>query len=85
MLKDNLRSISPLDGRYSNKLQILEDRFSEFALIKYRLQVEVEWLIFLSSKKELNFIKPLSKKSIVNLKLLYEKFSLKDAKDLKKI
>ena len=51
MLKDNLRSISPLDGRYSKKLQILEDRFSEFALIKYRLQVEVEWLIFLSSKK----------------------------------
>ena len=84
MLKDNLRSISPLDGRYSKKLQILEDRFSEFALIKYRLQVEVEWLIFLSSKKELNFIKPLSKKSIVNLKLLYEKFSLKDAKDVKK-
>ncbi len=32
MLKDNLRSISPLDGRYSKKLQILEDRFSEFAL-----------------------------------------------------
>ena len=39
----------------------------------------------MSSKKELNFIKPLSKKSIVNLKLLYEKFSLKDAKDVKKI
>jgi len=85
MLKDNLRSISPLDGRYSKKLQILEDRFSEFALIKYRLQVEVEWLIFLSSKKDLNFIKPLSKKSIVDLKLVYEKFSLKDAKDVKKI
>ena len=42
MLKDELRSISPLDGRYSKRLQALEERFSEYALIKSRLKVEIE-------------------------------------------
>ena len=85
MLKDELRSISPLDGRYSTKLLTLEERFSEYALIKYRLKVEIEWLIFLSSQKSIDFVKPLSKKSIVSLRNLVDGFSLKDAKQVKNI
>ena len=85
MLKDELRSISPLDGRYSTKLLTLEERFSEYALIKYRLKVEIEWLIFLSSQKSIDFVKPLSKKSIVSLRNLVGGFSLKDAKQVKNI
>jgi len=47
----NLTAISPIDGRYRNQLQHLDLYFSEFALIKYRVHVEVEYFIFLSEKK----------------------------------
>ena len=85
MLKDELRSISPLDGRYSKRLQALEEKFSEYALIKSRLKVEIEWLIFLSNQKSISFVKPLSKKNVLTLRNLIEDFSLKDAKEIKKI
>lgn len=47
----NLTAISPIDGRYRNQLQHLDLYFSEYALIKYRVHVEVEYFIFLSEKK----------------------------------
>ena len=40
-----LFSISPIDGRYRNKVSKLENYFSEFALIKYRVKVEIEYFI----------------------------------------
>ena len=40
----SLKSISPLDGRYASYVYGLSDYFSEWALIKYRLHVEIEWL-----------------------------------------
>ena len=46
-----LTAISPLDGRYRNQLQHLGEYFSEYALIKYRVEVEVAYFIFLSEKK----------------------------------
>ena len=46
-----LTAISPLDGRYRNQLQDLGEYFSEYALIKYRVEVEVAYFIFLSEKK----------------------------------
>jgi adenylosuccinate lyase len=46
-----LKAISPIDGRYRGQLYQLEEYFSEYALIKYRLQVEIEYFIFLSEKK----------------------------------
>lgn len=46
-----LTAISPIDGRYRSQLQHLDSYFSEYALIKYRLQVEVEYFIALSEKK----------------------------------
>ena len=47
----SLSAVSPIDGRYYNSTQSLSEYFSEFALIKYRLHVEVEYFIFLSEKK----------------------------------
>ena len=41
-----LTAISPIDGRYRNQLQSLDEYFSEFALIKYRVKVEVEYFLF---------------------------------------
>ena len=46
-----LTAISPVDGRYRKQLQHLDEYFSEFALIKYRVLVEVEYFIFLAEKK----------------------------------
>ena len=46
-----LSAISPIDGRYRNQAQSLAPYFSEFGLIKYRVQVEIEYLLFLAEKK----------------------------------
>ena len=45
MTKESLLSISPIDGRYKNKVKDLENYFSEFALIKTRVEVEILSLI----------------------------------------
>ena len=48
---NQLTAISPIDGRYRKQLQHLDEYFSEYALIKYRVLVEVEYFLFLSEKK----------------------------------
>jgi len=47
MKLDNLTAISPIDGRYRNKTAQLSNYFSEYALIKYRVNVEIEYFIAL--------------------------------------
>jgi len=76
-----LTAISPLDGRYRNQLNELGEYFSEYALIKYRVQVEVAYFIFLSEKKFFT----LSVNSRKQLNAILENFSLKDALEIKKI
>ena len=46
-----LNALSPLDGRYAKKVDNLRQYFSEFALIKFRVEVEINWLISLSNEK----------------------------------
>ncbi len=48
----NIFAISPLDGRYADKVRSLSETVSEFGLIKYRVMVEIEWFKFLFSKPE---------------------------------
>jgi len=50
---NSLSAISPIDGRYRNQTQSLAPYFSEFGLIKYRVQVEIEYLLFLAEKKSI--------------------------------
>ncbi len=76
-----LTAISPLDGRYRSQLQQLGEYFSEYALIKYRIQVEISYFIFLSEKKFFT-LSPAAKKYLVNL---VDNFSLEDALEIKKI
>ena len=85
MLKNTLNSISPLDGRYASKLNDLEQYFSEFALIKNRVLVEINWLIFMSRTKSLSFIPALSKNKENSLLKVIDNFSVKDAEQIKKI
>jgi adenylosuccinate lyase len=76
-----LTAISPLDGRYRNQLQQLGEYFSEYALIKYRVQVEVAYFIFLSEKKFFS-VSANSKKHLLGI---VENFTLADAQEIKKI
>ncbi len=76
-----LTAISPLDGRYRSQLQQLGEYFSEYALIKYRVQVEVSYFIFLSEKKFFT-ISAGTKKYLL---ALVEDFNLEDALTIKKI
>jgi adenylosuccinate lyase len=74
-----LTAISPIDGRYRNQLQHLDQYFSEFALIKYRVKVEVEYFLFLSQNKFFKISASL-KKELLNIA---KDFSIEDAEKIK--
>src|SRR6266498_614513 len=76
-----LTAISPIDGRYRKQIQHLDEYFSEYAFIKYRVVVEIEYLLSLEEKK---FFK-LSNKAVKHLKKLEEDFGLEDAQEIKQI
>ena len=80
-----LNALSPLDGRYQTKLDPLRPYFSEYALIKYRASVEVEWLKALSAAKDLQEIAPFSADTIKELDLAIANFSETDAAQVKAI
>jgi len=77
----SLTALSPIDGRYRSQLQQLDEYFSEFALMKYRVRVEVEYLLLLSRKKFL----ALSPKASTALQSLLQQFSSEDAIRIKEI
>ena len=78
---DSLLCISPIDGRYREKTKEINNYFSEFALIKYRVIVEIKWLIFLSNEKIINH--KLKKKDIDNLNNIITTFSIEEAEKVK--
>ena len=84
MSKFSLNAISPIDGRYSSKTAELNDFFSEKALIKYRLIVEVEYFISLCEFK-IPQLKKFEEKKFEDLREIYLNFSDKDALEVKEI
>ena len=76
-----LTAISAIDGRYHNQVQHLDEYFSEYALMKYRVLVEIEYLLFLDQKK----IVQLADASTKALHAIKENFSLDDAAEIKRI
>jgi len=80
-----LNALSPLDGRYQTKLDALRPYFSEYALIKHRAWVEVEWLKALAAAKELAEIAPFSAETINELNQAIAHFSEADASQVKAI
>ena len=76
-----LTAISPIDGRYRSQLQELGEYFSEYALIKYRVQVEIAYFIFLSEKKFFTITAATKKLLLATV----DNFSLADALEIKKI
>jgi adenylosuccinate lyase len=80
-----LTALSPLDGRYRDKVAGLTHYFSEYGLIRYRVFVEIEWLKALATAKELREIKPLASETITQLDELAAKFSASDGEAVKAI
>ena len=80
-----LNALSPLDGRYQTKLDALRPYFSEYALIKHRAWVEVEWLKALSAAKELAEIARFSAGTVSELEAAITNFSEADAAQVKAI
>ena len=76
-----LTAISPIDGRYRNRVSILDEYFSEYALIKYRVLVEVEYYIFLSERRI--FKLPAAVKN--HLLNVSANFTIEDAQKIKSI
>ena len=85
LVSDPLKTISPLDGRYSESTESLSDYFSEYALIRYRIKVEIEYLIALSTEKGVKELEPISETDKKKLRRIYASFSLEDAKRVKAI
>lgn len=79
-----LTAISPIDGRYRGKTESLDVYFSEFALIRYRVKVEVEYFIALC-ELPLPQLKGVPAEVFETLRTVYKEFSLDDAQRIKDI
>lgn len=79
-----LHAVSPIDGRYHSKTSSLSKYFSEYALTRYRVLVEVEYFIALC-EFPLPQLENVNKTFFKKLRLIYENFSLLDAEAVKKI
>lgn len=80
-----LSAISPLDGRYANSVKDLNAFFSEAAIMRYRIYVEIEYLIALSFEKKIKEFPILTKGEIENLRKVYQQFDIESAKKIKQI
>ena len=84
MSLSQLNAISPIDGRYRNKVDRLAPFFSEEALIKYRVQVEIEYFIALC-EIPLPQLADFNKAIFNDLRVIYQEFSSEDASKIKEI
>ncbi|MBX2985665.1 MAG: adenylosuccinate lyase [Bacteroidia bacterium] len=80
-----LNAISPIDGRYWDKCNEIAPYFSEFALIKYRVRVEIEYFIKLSDFIPEHFASKITLEQRTTLRKIYEDFSESDALSVKEI
>ena len=80
-----MSNISPIDGRYKKNVSELETFFSEQALMRHRVMVEVEYLLALVEHRSFQKTRALSKKTLNSLKGLYVEFSATHFKQIKKI
>lgn len=80
-----VNSISPLDGRYQNNSAGLSPYFSEWAMIKYRIHVETEWLILMSERSEISHVRELSHSEKRALRKIVSGFDESAAERVKEI
>jgi adenylosuccinate lyase len=80
-----LTALSPLDGRYHKSLEPLRAYFSELGLIRYRVHVEIEWLLALAADRGIAEVGPFAPESIAQLRALSTNFSETDGARVKEI
>src|SRR2546422_10320158 len=80
-----LAALSPLDGRYAGTADALRGYFSEQALIRYRLGIELAWLEALAAERAIRELKPFSRATKAAFGRLVEDFSERDAEHIKNI
>ncbi|SEN02995.1 adenylosuccinate lyase [Nitrosomonas marina] len=80
-----ITALSPLDGRYRQKVVSLQSYFSEFALIRFRVQVEVAWIMALSNEPKIAEVPLFSNETRNRLDQLVAEFSVSDAEAIKLI
>ncbi|MFZ2168736.1 MAG: adenylosuccinate lyase [Methylococcaceae bacterium] len=80
-----LTAISPIDGRYANKVEDLRPIFSEYGLIRFRVQVEVRWLQALANHPLITEVQPFSESATLVLNSIVSEFSETDAQRVKDI
>lgn len=85
MKLSSLSAISPIDGRYGNKTVALRDIFSEYGLIKARVEVEVRWLQRLAANAEIPEVPEFSSSATTLLNSIVSQFSESDAETIKNI
>ncbi len=84
MVLTQLTAISPIDGRYRGKCERLDEYFSEFALIRYRVRVEIEYFIALC-ELPLPQLAGVNPQVFDSLRAIYRNFSIEDAARIKEI
>ena len=84
-MSDRLNAISPLDGRYGNAVKNLSAFFSESALMRYRLKVEMEYLIAIGNEKGIHELGPFSTTEQTRLREIYKNFNSASAEKVKRI
>lgn len=80
-----LTAVSPIDGRYGSKTAELRSIFSEFGLIKFRVQVEVRWLQRLAEHADVTEVPAFSEEANTLLNNIVDQFSVEDAQKIKDI
>lgn len=79
----SLTAVSPLDGRYASKTEELRGIFSEYGLMRFRVQVELTWLKHLAACPEIKEVPPFSKETVEFIDSIIKNFSVEDALDIK--
>ena len=80
-----LTALSPLDGRYAEKVASLRAVFSEFGLLKNRVRVEIEWLLALSQSELIPEVTEFPEDKAEKLRQIWREFTIADAESIKKI
>jgi adenylosuccinate lyase len=80
-----LMAVTPIDGRYRARTRVLEHYFSEFALIRYRARVEVEWYLALAANPAIDAVGPIALAAARRLRAIERDFTIEDARRVKQL
>jgi adenylosuccinate lyase len=84
-LDDALMAVTPVDGRYRVRTRALGEYFSEFALIRYRVRIEVEWYLALAANPGFTAMRTLTDAEQSALRAIYQDFTLASARRVKEL